>query len=170
MTNYWKPDYNGRFTPAELDAIALKGEPIDGMGYSYQCRPEEGALESEHYSVRCINTQGMGNHGSVVLVGKTPHGRQMVRRGKISRLVAEGCNERIARAAVSVQYGMEAPVWTLAGEILPIVEHGVMLRRSGHRDFQEATGITDYKCSFPRLCAAIELAERVCGVSQSEQI
>lgn len=167
MSNFWKPDYNGRYTSEELDTLALKGEPIDGMGYGYKCRPDGDALESEHYCVRTINTQGMGNHGSVVLIGKTPHGRKMVRRGKIARLMAEGCSERVARAAVCTKYGMEGPVWALAEEILPMVERGMVLRSTGHRDFQETTGISDYKCSFPRVCAAVEIAERVCGVSQN---
>jgi hypothetical protein len=162
MSQFWKPTYNGRWTPAELDALAIQGDPIDGMGYGYKCRPDEDALESEHYTVRTINTQGMGNHGSVILVGKTPHGRRMVRQGKIKRLVREGCPERIARVACCAGYGMEAAVWKLAADLVPMLERGVELSVNGHREFQQVTGITDYGCSMPRVWAAIEIARRVC--------
>jgi hypothetical protein len=162
MGQFWTPDYNGRWTPAELDALALKGEPIDGMAYTYKCCPKGDALDSEHYRVRTINTRGMGNHGSVILCGKTPHGRALVRQGKINRLVREGCPERIARVACSARYGMEAAVWKLAAELVPFLTHGVDLAVNGHREFQQVSGITDYNCSMPRVWAAIELARRVC--------
>lgn len=163
MSQFWSPNYTGRYTPEELDAIAIKGDPIDSMGYGYKCRPKGDALESEHYGVRTINTQGMGNHGSVVLVGKTPHGRRMVRRGKIARLTREGCPEDIAAAAVSMSYGMEEKVWKLASVLLPLARMGVSLRCTGHRHFEAVTGIRDHGCSFPRVEAAVAIAERVAG-------
>lgn len=163
MPQFWSPNYTGRFTPEELDTLAIKGEPIDAMGYGYKCRPEGDALESEHYGVRTINTRGMGNHGSVILVGKTPHGRRMVRRGKIARLTRDGCLADIAEVAVSMPYGMEARVWKLAEELLPLARMGVSLRCTGHRHFEAVTGIRDHGCSFPRVNAGVAIAERVAG-------
>lgn len=163
MSQFWKPTYTWRYAPEELDALALKGEPIDVMGYGYKCLPEGDALESEHYGVHTINTQGMGNHGSVILVGKTPHGRRMVRRGKIARLTREGCPSDIAEAAVSMRYGMEERVWKLAERLLPIACAGVSLRCTGHRHFEYVTDICDHGCSFPRVGAAVAIAERVAG-------
>ena len=160
---YWYPTYTGRYTPEELDALALKGEPIDGMGYGYKCRPEGDALESEHYGVITIDTRGMGNHGEVVLVGKTPHGRRMVRRGKIARLTRQGCPADIAEVAVSMPRGMEERVWRLAEELLPMARMGVSLRCTGHHHFEEVTGLRDHGCSFPRIMSAVAIAERVAG-------
>lgn len=163
MSQFWSPTYTGRYTPEELDALALQGDPIDGMGYGYKCRPAADALDSEHYAVRTINTQGMGNHGSVILVGKTPHGRRMVRRGKIARLTREGCPADIVKVAVSMPYGMEERVWKLAEELLPLARMGVTLRFTGHRHFEEVTDIRDHGCSFPRVEAAAAIAERAAG-------
>jgi hypothetical protein len=160
MSQFWTPKYSGRWTPEELDAVALQGDPIDGMGGGYKCRPEFGAIESEHYAVRTINTQGMGNHGSVILVGKTPHGRRMVRRGKIARLTREGCPASIAEVAVSMRYGMEDKVWKLAADLVPMARRGVTLRCTSHRHFEAVTGISDHGCSFPRVQAAVAIAER----------
>lgn len=166
MSQFWNPSYNGRYTPEELDALALRGEPIDQMGYGYKCAPDANALDSEHYGIRTIGTKGMGNHGMVVLVGKTPHGRRMVRQGKISRLIREGCPADIASVAVSTPYGMEKCVWELASELIPLARAGISLRFTSHRHFKTVTGICNHECSFPRIMAAVEIAERVanCGV------
>lgn len=162
MSQFWSPTYTG-YTPEELDALAIQGDPIDSMGYDYKCRPKDGALESEHYGVRTINTQGMGNHGSVILVGKTAHGRRLVRMGKIARLTREGCPADIAEAAVSMPYGMEERVWKLAEDLLPLAQRGISLCVRGHHHFEAVTGIRDHGCSFPRVEAAIAIAERVAG-------
>lgn len=157
---FYSPNYSGRYTPEELDVIALNGDPIDEMGYGFKCVPQGDALQSEHYCVRTIGTQGLSNYGTVVLVGKTPHGRRMVRRGKVARLARAGCPADIAESAVSMPYGMEEKVWQLADQLLPLARAGVRVRCSGHRHFEAITGIRDHGCSFARVLAAVALAER----------
>ena len=48
-------------------------------------------------------------------------------------------------------------------ELLPLARLGVNLRCTGHRHFEAVTGIRDHGCSFPRVAAAVSIAERVAG-------
>jgi hypothetical protein len=157
MSAFYEPEY--KYTSTELDQLALSGEPIDRLGYTFRCRPGAEALTSAHYGIRTINTRGMGNHGDVILVGKTPYGRRLVRMGKLARLKREGCDPAIADVAISMPYGMEPNVWRLATELLRIASYGVDITHfEGHRDFTSRTGIEQHGCSFPRIQAAAAIA------------
>jgi hypothetical protein len=159
MATFWSPTYH-HLSQSELDWHALNNKPIDQYGGTYKCHPREDALQNPHYTFRIVGTRGMGNSGIVYLRGKTPYGRKMVREGKICSLMAEGCPREVAEIAVRCQWGME--VWKLAVDLVPLLKHGVNLRWiNSHADFERVTGIDAPSYSFPRKCAAIELAERV---------
>jgi len=103
-----------RLTRQQLDAIALNGGKVGGIGFGYATR---GALPHERYGYGfCwINTQGMGNHGVLVLVPRTQRAAEYIRQGKI-RAWMHGYNltyqeaDALYSAAQGVQYGFESGV------------------------------------------------------------
>lgn len=157
--NYHKPNYRD-LTDEQLDAYALEGKPLDSMGHGLKLIPDDDAIVSEHYELIVIDTKGMGNHGVVYLKGKTPHGKRLVYQGKIARLVRSGCPEEIAPICATAQYGMEEPVWGLAEKLLDPIAKGVKIDPRGHAEFAHQSGIHGYDCSFPRVLAAIGIANR----------
>jgi hypothetical protein len=158
MSQFWSPTYH-HLTDADLDWFAINNKPIDSYGGTYKCHPKADALRSEHYTLRIVGTKGLGNSGIVYLAGKSPHGRRMVREGKIRSLMAEGCPREVAEFAIRCKWGME--VWKLAVDLVPLLKHGIELRAiHSNAEFERVTGIKTI-FSFPRKSAAIELAEKI---------
>jgi hypothetical protein len=167
MADFYKAEYN--LSSEELDKFALSGQPIGKMGFSYVTHPDVDAFISADYSIRVVNTRGTGNCGTVVLVGKTPRGKKIVREGKISRLISDGCPSEIAVEAASTKYGMESRVWRLATNLLPVVALGVDFSCvDGHKKFECAVNralgwssprwLFSHGCSFYRVLAALAIA------------
>ena len=77
-------------TTDELNHIALeRGGRIWSIAYGYATR---GRIEprADGWSARWINTRGMGNHGTLVLVGTTPLTRAIRREGMIREWITAG--------------------------------------------------------------------------------
>lgn len=157
-------------TLAELDAIALRGEPFASFGFGYDC-PRGGKL-ADDYEVVIIARRGMGNCGLAVLRGLTPRGRSFVRAGKVRRLVSRGVRREVAEVAVGRPHGMEEGVAELAGELLDAVAwrltsikrlEAVHARWSLDRLMRDADIPDDVAAglSMPRCWAAIGIAVEV---------
>lgn len=160
MSDFYDVTASG-MSVAECDEIALNNAGrVTSRGFGYGC-PRGGDVNTE-YESKVINTQGMGNHGTIILVGKTPRARELLRQGKIRALVAEGVREKVARVAIHEKYGMEVDVAKLADDLVEICQKS-RFRGDSHRKFQEWSGIDDYGLSFPRVCAALRIAEKVAG-------
>ena len=143
---------------AECDEIALNSAGVvDSMGYGWD-RPLGGDV-NEEYSSKVVNTQGMGNHGEIVLVGKSPRARALLRRGKAAALIAVGIRPFVAAACVSQRYGMEVEVAKMADDLVELVAISDFYGNS-HKEFKIWCGITEYTLSFPRVCAAIAIAAK----------
>ena len=142
----------------ECDRIALEDAGcVRSTAYSY-ARPRGGDV-NEEYSSKVINTQGMGNHGTIILVGKTPRARKLLRQGKINWLVQHGISQKIAKVAVSMQYGMELGVAELAEDILPLIERGFSYKGNSHYKFDKWCGF-ESDLTYPRKMAALAIAKR----------
>jgi hypothetical protein len=88
MSRFYKID--GGFSSAtteELNRIALEcGGHLVSIGYGYATR---GKIENrvDGWSAKWINRGGMGNHGSLVLVGTTPLTRAFRREAALAQMV-----------------------------------------------------------------------------------
>jgi len=147
-----------RLTVEECDRIALENAGrVFSTGFSYAL-PRGGDV-NEEYSSRVINTRGMGNHGTIVLIGKTPRARRLLWEGRVRWLMRQGVSQRVAEAAASMRYGMEVEVAKLADAILPIVEAGFKYKGESNREFNDWCGF-DPHLSYPRKMAALAIAEK----------
>lgn len=152
-------------SPEELDRIAVEcAGRLSSMGYGFDCpvalKQIPGAPE---WGTRVIDTRGMGNHGTIVLVGLTPRTKALLRQGKIKSLVDHGVPEKVARAAISIRYGMELEVARLAGDCVNAVIKRGEFRGGSHREFNLWAGediAGKYALSFWRKCAAAQIADR----------
>ena len=153
-------DCKGKFTDVELDQMALSGELLDLRAGGFARNQDPGPI-SVHYEVVTVATRGTGNTGIAFLKGITRHGKHLVWRGKVHRLVRAGCLKSVAEVATVCKFGMENAVWSLAEELVSIIEMGVNLRGvRSHAAFHVLTHI-DSACSFPRIQGAIEIAYKV---------
>lgn len=157
---------------AELDRCAVEEAGVlwsGGYGYALPVATST-ITQAPEWGTRVVNRQGMGNHGKIVLVGKTPRARALLREGKTRRLVAEGVPEPVARVACSCHYGMEPAVATLAGLLIPAVEARGVFEGNSHRAFAfwaGSAGDGAEPLSFPRKLAAAQIAAKLveAGVS-----
>ena len=153
-------------TAEKFDRIAVENAGVlwsGGYGYGCPCSTEK-IPQAPEWGTRVINRQGMGNHGSIVLVGLTPRTRALVRQGKTHRLVEAGVPQEVATVAVSMQYGMETQVAMLAAEAVEAVNARGPFCGNSHRQFDAWLGReSDHAnaLSFPRKSAAAEIAARV---------
>lgn len=90
MSNFYEVDLGAsEATQKDLDEIALfHGGRLGTIGYGYRIR---GPLPKERhgYGFLWINTQGMGNHGTVVLTPRSDRAREMLRAGRVLELEKE---------------------------------------------------------------------------------
>lgn len=151
----------GNLTIEECDKIALEdGGVVKSTGYSYAI-PKGGDI-NEEYSSKVTNTRGMGNHGKIILVGKTPRSRRMIRLGKIKILEDQGISRRVASMCVVCYYGMEIGVAKLAQELCD--KWSYLPKRDwfrGHNDFDDWCNPSDCNLTFPRKQAAFAIAEKI---------
>lgn len=108
---------------AELDAIALRGGCMGSIGYGYATRGS--APEDRHgYGFRWINSQGMGNHGSLVLIPRSKRAAEFIRNGKVSQFMRDfGLDYQDADSLYSVTRGVRRGL-----------EHGVLAYCVATRD------------------------------------
>ena len=151
----------GKLTVAECDRIALENAGrVASVGYSFAI-PRGGDI-NEEYAAKVINTRGMGNHGTIVLVGKTKRARRLLYKGRVRWLVKNGISECVAKAAAVMHRGMELDVAKLADKIYPIVAAGSEYLGNSHSDFDEWCGFSS-GLSYPRKMAALAIAEKAAG-------
>lgn len=145
-------------TITECDEIAKVGGRIASFGFSYNC--PKGGIINEEYEGVVVNTQGMGNHGSLVLRGRTLRAACLLREGKIKLLTDNGVRRKTAIVAVSMHRGMEKGVALLADQL---VELCILSNFNGHSraQFTEWSGGIETNLSFPRILSAISIAEKV---------
>ena len=146
-------------TVTECDEIALNngGKASTTFGYGYEL-PRGGNINEEYSSV-VVNTRGMGNHGFIVLVGRTPRARALLRQGKIALLMEQGIRRSVAAACVTERSGMEIEVARMADDLLEICMASEF-RGHGHAQFQAWSGMTEYNLSYPRVAAAVTIAAK----------
>lgn len=146
----------------ECNRIALDGGVISSHGYGYAC-PKGGVLNSE-YRCLVVNKQGMGNHGSIVLRGRTPLAREYIREGKIRSLGAAGVHRRVAERCAAMHRGMEIEVALLAQDICSVLHFvpadACLLDVRSHRRFGEIfEDLIDIPgLSMPRKESALKIA------------
>jgi hypothetical protein len=148
----------------ECDHIAIeKAGVIDQFGFGYDC--PRGADINEEYSSCVINKQGMGNHGFLILRGRTPRARAALREGKAQQLVGFGVSLIVARKCAIMKYGMEPEVADLAdalyGAFLSGLPATVSIGTRSHEEFDRVFGgVVDIPpgMSFSRKEAALRIA------------
>jgi hypothetical protein len=154
---------------AECDKIALEqGGIVNSFGYGF-AMPKGGDI-NEEYSSKVTNKQGMGNHGYIILVGKTPRAKKLLFEGKVKILTERGVSRRVAEKAVVSGHGMEKGVAELAEHLLPLV-YRFDYRGGGYHAFVEwAEGVLPPEMvengiglSYPRIMSALEIAYKVVG-------
>jgi hypothetical protein len=149
---------------SECDIIALdRAGVIYCTGYSYAL-PRGGDVNEEYSSI-VVNKQGMGNHGRIVLRGKTPRARALIREGKILSLTRQGIPWRVARVACQKQYGMEPQVARFAADLVATTRFLGPFKGRSHAEFKQWAGswVGEVDLSFPRKSSAADIAAAVCG-------
>lgn len=158
--------YANHLTVAECDKIAIyRGGIYYATGYGYGC-PKGGPVNEEYRSI-VVNTQGMGNHGKIVLKGLTPRARALLREGKIMQHTRQGVPWRTARVSIHYRYGMEVPVCMLADAMVETFRvRGEAPRVDSHYALDDWLGWQADPLTFPRKNAAIAIAAAVAGVER----
>lgn len=173
-TGFYQNKYNF-LTEEILLEWAEKNEcVIRSRGYDYECNPHCDALWvgekiSEDYAVKTINTRGMGNCGTDVIVGKSFHGKKRIGEIKTRILENYGIDKEIAKVAPFMPYGMELQVVKLAEDLLPILKlfRGRREFPKTPKEFYRLTNINfrTYMISFPRTQAAWNIAYKAIEVA-----
>lgn len=108
---------------AELDAIALRGGCIGSIGYGYATRGRP--PEDRHgYGFRWIDTQGMGNHGSLVLVARSKRAAEYIRQGKVAQFMRD----------FNLNYQEADRLYSATRGVCRSLEHGVLAYCVATRD------------------------------------
>lgn len=148
--------------PQELDRIALEcAGLVATYGFGFSCPVATPQIPGTEYGTKVVNKQGMGNHGSIILVGLTPRTRALIREGKALSLYKQGVSWEVARVSAVSLYGMEPAVALLAEECLTSVEVHGPYEGSGHRDFDNWLGFDVVGLSYPRKASAAAIAADV---------
>jgi hypothetical protein len=117
MSQFYEVDDFFGATTEELNRVALeRGGALRSIGYGYALRGKSIlAPRSDGWAARWINTRGMGNHGTLVLVGTTPLTRAFRREGTVREWMRAGLTREQAERLyeTSVKYRHEL-VETLA--------------------------------------------------------
>jgi hypothetical protein len=142
----------------ECDKIAKMGGVVRTFGFSYEI-PVAGDI-NEEYSTVLVGKRGMGNHGSLVLRGKTLRASLLIREGKIKLLTDNGVRRKTAMVAVSMHRGMEEGVAVLADQLVELCQASKFTGHS-HAQFQQWSGGLETTLSMPRIFSAIAIAEKV---------
>ena len=93
MSQFYEVDANFfDTTTEELNRVALeRGGVLKSIGYGYAVRGKSIlAPRPDGWSAKWINTRGMGNHGTLVLVGTTPLTRAIRREGTVREWMCAG--------------------------------------------------------------------------------
>jgi hypothetical protein len=118
--NFYDVDADLSAVPVEeLDRIAIEnGGVVRSIGYGYACRGQ--VVPSEEWSGRWINRQGMGNHGTLILIPRTTRSRAVWRKGQIRYYEGFGIPYYYASRMVDIRipYSHEQGVLDALKEIL----------------------------------------------------
>lgn len=144
---------------AEVERAAAEGWTLENSVDLFG-EPKTVTTASPDLHMRRIHSGGCGNQGRWVLVGVTPRGRALARRGRVARLIRDGIPAEVAEAAASMQWGMEVPVARLASAVLDAVAAGE--ERPGSRwAWERRFGALPAGESMPRAWAAWGIAAAV---------
>lgn len=131
MSNFYETDKGvSGMTAQELDRIALDRAGVVGsIGYGYAVPGEVGELPGG-WTARWVNTQGMGNYGTLVLVPVTDRARAIAREGKIRAFERAGLSRsqavRLYRARARYKFelvGLLADVLNNPGQVRAMLAH-----------------------------------------------
>ena len=158
--------YDG-MTVDELDRVALeKGGVLGGIGYGYATL---GNIEPKgDWSAQWVNRQGMGNHGTLVLVPLSPRTRALRRRGIIQKWMEAGLTkeqaEKLYHLRVSYKFELVktlVEVLTDEGQRRAYLAHpGNFGPGSGRREWCERWDVVlTTKLSAPREVALVEMVK-----------
>ena len=167
-----------QYSRDELFEAAASGGVLTSIGYGYACSNETPAPQ-HGFRFQWINTAGMGNHGSLVLIGTTPETRRALLAGRAKAVATElsvslDTAAALLRAARGVRRGHE-PAVLRAAIALACLPLGILdsYPGSGGGADRWRRRVTGWRCdehrdavlaiSCPRLDAAVEVAQAVIG-------
>lgn len=149
MNNFYETDKGlSKMTAQELDAIALeRGGVVGSIGFGYATCGEVGELPGG-WTARWIDTRGMGNYGTLVLVPLTARARAVAREGKVRAFMHAGLSrtqaERLHRAKARYKHelvGILADILDNPGMIRAMLAHpGTFGFGSGRSEWLRAWG------------------------------
>ncbi|MEJ5209365.1 hypothetical protein [Denitratimonas sp. CY0512] len=149
MGNFYDAPHGlGSMSAQELDHIALeRGGVVRSIGYGYALTGEVGELPGG-WTARWINTQGMGNHGTLVLSPLTARARGVAREGAIRSFERAGLTrlqaQRLYRVKARYKHelvGVLADVLVNPGQVLAMLAHpGCYGFGSGRSEWSRAWG------------------------------
>jgi hypothetical protein len=167
----WEKDYvetgfESSATTAEFDRVAVeKAGVLSIISQARYARPveTESIPNAPEYGTRVIGTMGTGNSGVIVLVGRAPRTRALLRQGKIDLLRRNNVPEQVAQVAASMRYGMEIAVAKQAAEVIQAVFARGSFNGLSHLAFERWVGEDGevLSLSFPRKLAAAAIANEV---------
>ena len=165
MTSFYSTTNSRVFTTQELDIAALDKAGIIASlsgGYNIQGTP----AENPEYDFVWVGTGGTGNSGNLVLKGKTPRARRLLRAGKIEDLIRKGVSLKDAteyyEAARGISYTHEGGVQSFVIGLkdhpqLPLLLAGWNEHKGSVDHFCEKWLVDREGLSGPRLSAAFEV-------------
>jgi hypothetical protein len=147
----------------DLDKIALRGGKIGSIGYGYAQWREEPAPRYG-YGFRWINTKGVGNHGDLILVPRSPRAAEFLRTGRVEELMREFGISRILAtrlddARKGVKFGKESAVVKTVLEGTHVNWGSFPGVGAGAARWARRWGIEGLSC--PRLGAAALIGQRL---------
>lgn len=168
MKEFYDYDFGiSNLTRDELDAIAREKAGVVGsiaLGYRLAGEIPERVFD---YSPRWIATDGMGNHGTLILAPRSRRAAEQLRIGFVEALkrdhgIDHGLASRIEHARQSVKYGRERRVidCLLANLDSPAWRHFPGVGRGVWR-WADRWAIDPCGCSAPRLEAVSEIHRRL---------
>jgi len=104
-------------TKEKLDFVALnKAGLMGGLSMGYTIHDNIDNIVRHGYRAKWINTQGNGNCGDLVLIGVSHEAKELLRQGKIKKLMDETGEEyyicdAYMSASQGVQYSLEPVVY-----------------------------------------------------------
>lgn len=164
MANFQDTDFGfSTMTLEQIQVVVEKGGVLGTIGYGYTTC---GAPELRHgWRVKWINTQGMGNHGTAVVVPDSANARKFWRECKKKQLIhLNGFSPIQAEVFLSARTQYK---WELIGELSAVLDDPGQLAAaaaypgygmgSGRRQWAEAWGDPWSHLSKPREGSLVEL-------------
>ena len=165
MTNF--TDFTLNMSVEEIDRNVLQtGGYLASIAQGYTLRSE--VPDVGDWSFKWINTQGCGNHGTLIAIPRSKRTADIIRKGKVNR-VKELCGDQdfaelYTTLSKGVQYSLEAKV------IVVVYKHHLQLAGLNPNSWREAEAslgeevinkIKERGLSFWRLQAAIIMSDLI---------